>query len=264
MEWISLESRQNPAVKLCASLEQKKARDENDLFVAEGKTLFFDFAQKGLFPKKVFLSQKALSLRDQLDSVLGKRACSCYLLPPFVFEKITSEKGSEGIVSLYSVSDLHKILTWKKKEKFIALENVQDPGNLGTVLRTAAALSFDGVLLVGGADPLGSKAVRASMGAIARIPVQSFEDTASLFRFLKNEKIRSVAATLSSDSVLLPEADLSAPICVLIGNEGKGLSALAQSEADFRCIIPIEGMESLNAAVAASIFMWEIQRRRNE
>ena len=58
MEWISLESRQNPAVKLCASLEQKKARDENDLFVAEGKTLFFDFAQKGLFPQKVFLSQK--------------------------------------------------------------------------------------------------------------------------------------------------------------------------------------------------------------
>jgi len=264
MEWISVESRQNPAVKLCAALEQKKAREENDSFLAEGKTLFFDFAQMGLLPKKVFLSQKALALRDRLDSVLFGSECRCYLLADFVFEKITSEKGSEGIVSLYSVSELKAALPLQRTERLLALENVQDPGNLGTVLRTAAALSFDGVLLVGGADPLGSKAVRASMGAVARIPVRSFSDTSSLFCFLEEAGVRSVAATLASDSVLLPEADLSAPICVLIGNEGNGLSAEAQERASCRCMIPISGMESLNAAVAASIFMWEIQRRGKE
>ena len=156
---------------------------------------------------------------------------------------------------------LSKLFAKEKENRFVALENVQDPGNVGTVIRSAASFGFDGVFLVGGADPFSHKAIRASMGAIASIPVKSFSSVETLFEELKNKKIKTVAAALSDDAVEIGKADLSEPVCVFIGNEGKGLSKFAIEKADEVCIIPIENTESLNAAVAAAVFLWEIKRR---
>lgn len=262
MEWITLSSRQNPAVKLCASLADKKAREKSGLFPAEGETLLFDFAQNGLYPEMLFLSTDAALSPKQIEETIPKTTV-LYSVLPHVFEKMTTEKGSQGVLALYSQKKLAQILPTPQKGFFMALECVQDPGNLGTVLRTACALGFDGVFLVGGADPFSPKAVRASMGALAKIPLQTFSSTADLFDHLEENRIRSVATCLSSDSVPVLETDLSAPLCILVGNEGKGLSELAKQRATFRSIVPIEKMESLNAAVAASLFMWECKRREN-
>lgn len=262
MEWTLLSSRQNPSVKLAFSLHEKKKREETGLFVAEGLTLFFDFAAIGLYPEAVFLSTDAERERERIEKALAPSPETvCYSLLPFVFEKITSEKGSQGIVSVYRRDRFEKALPLCRFEKLIALENVQDPGNLGTVLRTALALGFDGVLLVGGADPFGTKAVRASMGAISRIPRLSFASVHELFSFLREKGVHSVAACLGKDAVSIENATLSSPVCILIGNEGKGLSREAVEGADQRAIIPIQGAESLNAAVAAAIFLWETARR---
>ena len=132
---------------------------------------------------------------------------------------------------------------------------------MGTVIRTASAFGFDGVLLVDCADPFGTKAIRATMGAIAGIPIRSFTSTDELFSFLKAKGVRSVAACLSPNSREIGETDLSEPICVLIGNEGKGLSEKAVASSDCASVIPMETMESLNAASAATVFLWEIRRR---
>lgn len=261
MDWKRIESRANPAVKFAASLCEKKARDREGVFVAEGTTLFFDFCQKGLFPKAIYLSEEAAFLKEKIEAQEGALSAERFLLSASAFEKITEEKGSQGLFCIYSVSDLALIFGEEKKQCFAALENVQDPGNVGTVIRTAASFGFGEVFLVRCADPFSGKAIRASMGAIASIPVRQFSSTEALFEFLKGRKIKAVAAALSEKAIPIEKADLSEPVCILIGNEGKGLSTFAIENADEVSIIPIENTESLNAAAAAAIFLWEIKRR---
>lgn len=260
MDWIAIESRQNPAVKRCAALSDKKARDREGLFLAEGSTILFDLAEKQILPDAVFLSSDKKDLKDRIEASIGTASVRGYLLLPFVFEKITTEKGSEGVVSLYCKEKVLSVLPFPDEGKFVALENVQDPGNVGTVLRTAAALGLDGVITVGGADPFGIKSIRSSMGAFALIPVKSFPSTEEAFSFLKERGVLSVAATLHKDSVPVSELRFLSSACVWIGNEGRGLSSLAVSLSHQKSIIPIFRTESLNAAVAASIFMWEMKK----
>jgi TrmH family RNA methyltransferase len=262
MDWKVIDSRQNPAVKLAASLGDKKARDQEGLFAAEGTTLFFDLARRGITPKSVYLSQKAIFLQEKVEKILEGKDCSCYLLSPTAFEKVTTEKGSEGILSLYSRRELESALSITRWEKLVALENLQDPGNVGTVIRTAAAFGIDGVLLVGCSDPFGPKAVRASMGAIGHIPIKVYSTSDELLGELEKNQVRSVAACLESDSVSIGKADLSGRVCVFIGNEGKGLQKETIARADQKVIIPISGMESLNAAIAAGVFLWEMVKER--
>lgn len=261
MDWKKIESRSNPTVKFAASLADKKFRDREMVFPAEGFTLFFDFAKMGLFPRKVYLSEKASSLRRDVEAVLPETCAELYLLSDTAFEKVTTEKGSQGLVCVYSVSDVQALVPLTRAGKLIALERVQDPGNVGTVIRTASAFGFDGVLLADCADPFGPKAIRATMGAIVGIPILTFPTTAAMFSFLREKNVRTVATCLASDSRPIDETDLSAPVCVLIGNEGKGLSEEAIASCDARSVIPMETMESLNAAVAATVFLWEIKRR---
>jgi TrmH family RNA methyltransferase len=261
MEWKKIESRQNPAVKFAASLADKKIRDREGVFAAEGITLFFDFCGKGLFPKAIYLSEEALPLKEKIDAQKGASGAERFLLSASAFEKVTEEKGSQGILCLYSLADLSKLFAKKAGRRFVALENVQDPGNVGTIIRTAASFGFDGVFLVRGADPFSNKAIRASMGAIASIPIQIFSCVEALFSHLKEAEIKTIAAALSEGAVSIEKADLSEPVCILIGNEGKGLSSFAIENADSVSIIPIENTESLNAAAAATVFLWEVKRR---
>lgn len=261
MDWKKIESRVNPSVKFAASLADKKFRDREGAFAAEGMTLFFDFCKMGLFPRKVYLSEKAASYRPRIEEALGKENPELFLLTDSAFEKVTTEKGSQGIVSVYSVSDVHALKPLIKTERLIALERVQDPGNVGTVIRTASAFDFDGVLLMECADPFGPKTVRATMGALAGIPIRTFSSTKEMHSFLKDKGVRSIAACLAPDSKGIGEADLRGPVCVWIGNEGKGLSDEAIAASDEKAIIPINTMESLNAASAATVFLWEIKRR---
>ena len=260
MEWKKIESRNNPCVKYAASLSDKKTRDREGVFLAEGTTLFSDFAQIGLYPEKVYLSEEAVALKDQVTNLLREQKTQLLLLAPHVFEKITTEKGSQGIVSLYSRKALSEILPLCKFSRLVAMEKIQDPGNVGTIIRSAASFGFDGVILVDSSDPFGAKAVRASMGAVAHIPVISFSTTALAFDFLKEKNVRSVAAALTESALPITETDLSSPICIWIGNEGKGLSPEAVSLCDCASIIPIENTESLNAAAAAAIFLWEVKK----
>lgn len=264
MQWTVIESRQNPTVKRCAALSEKKARDKEGMFSAEGSTIFFDLAHLGIYPKAVFLSSDREDLKRRVEECIGKTEVKAYLLAPFVFEKITSEKGSEGIVSLYEKEAVTAQLPFPDRGRFIALENLQDPGNVGTILRTAAALGFDGVITVGGADPFGGKCIRSSMGAFAMIPVKSFSTTEDAFSHLRERGVFSVAACLAEDSSVITEISFPPSVCVWIGNEGKGLSETAISLADKKSIIPISRAESLNAAVAAGVFMWEIARRGDQ
>ena len=261
MDWNVIDSRQNPAVKFASCLTEKKYRDKYGVFLAEGKTILAELVSSGISPKAVYLSREArLSVRET-DEILGEAPSERYLLSASAFEKITTEKGSEGIVSLFYHSDIETLFASKPLSRLVALETVQDPGNVGTILRSAAALGFDAVLTVSCADPFSPKAIRASMGAVAHIPVKNFSDTAALFSFLRDYHIISVAAALHENAKPIHELSLSEPFCILIGNEGKGLSREAILLADECSVIPIQNVESLNAAAAATIYLWEFGKK---
>ncbi len=265
MEWIPITSRQNPLIKKVSGLKEKKNRTAENSFPVEGATILKEALQAGKVPEAVFVSAgSAEKLEPLLRACLPEGFSALYKTEDFVFEKITSEKGSEGILSVFSYSETDLPLPFDKGGFYLALENVQDPGNIGAVLRSAAAFGCGGVFLCGGADPYGPKAVRASMGAVFRMPVRFFETSTALLAFLKENGIFSVAATLSSQAVSIKEIQFPDPVCVWIGNEGQGLSESAVAGADSLCIIPIENMESLNAAAAAAIFLWELKKKTGE
>lgn len=264
MDWKEIESRQNPLVKFASSLGEKKTRDREEVFSCEGATIFFDLCKAGVFPETLFLSADKIHLKEKVETALSEHDCQTVLLSPGAFEKISTEKASEGILTLYSQKKISRALPVLHWRRLVALENVQDPGNVGTVIRTAAALGFDGVLLVGGADPFGPKAVRASMGAFARIPILSFSDTKSLFSALEEKGVRSIASCLAPEAKQIGQTLFQEPVCVLIGNEGSGLTPEAQAWATEKSRIPMSAMESLNAAAAGAIFLWEIARRSDQ
>ena len=261
MVWNRIESRQNDAVKFAAGLFDKRARDKAGAFCADGFSIFFDLAAAGVFPACVYLSDTAVSMRQSIERALSPDTlCRLYLLSETAFEKITSEKGSEGIVSVYEKRAVHTANPLRAFRRLIALENLQDPGNVGSIVRSAAAFGCDGVLLCGGADPFGPKAVRASMGAFARIPLAVFSNADLALDFLEEKSVRSLASCLSSEALTPRQMNTAPPVCLWIGNEGSGLSPAVLLRAHQKIMIPMQYMESLNAACAASVLLWEMTK----
>lgn len=260
MEWIEITSRQNAAVKTAASLRMKKNRDALGLFLLEGFTFFADLVEKGIEPEAVFVSADKTALMEKTAALLQNSRARAYRVLPFVFEKLTEEKGSEGIVSLYSNRGIGTLGRVEKFGKLIALENVQDPGNVGAILRCAAALGFDGAFTVSGADPYSPRALRAGAGGTFQIPVQSFSSSEKLIAHLKEHGVKIYGATLHEKAVLPAACDFGAPFCIALGNEGGGLSEAFVQSADEKVMIPMQNVESLNVASAAAILMWEAVR----
>lgn len=148
--------------------------------------------------------------------------------------------------------------------RILLAENMQDPGNVGTMIRTAAAFGFDGVLLAGAcADPWGPKAVRASMGAVFRLAVREETDTVFAVEALREAGIPVYAAALSEENLTAGRFPFPGSLALAIGNEGHGLSNTLLNAADKVVRIPMApGSESLNAAAAAAVLMWEVYRGR--
>ena len=257
MEWMDLSSRQNPAVKRVVSLRDKKARDSAGLFAVEGIRFIGDLSRDGIYPESLFLCESARISPDRAATFAGKNTM-LYLVSSGVYEKISLEQAGEGVLAVYDKACLPAPSDAEKR--VLALEGVQDPGNVGACIRSAAALGFDEVWLSGCADPLGPKALRASMGAVFRTPVKILSSGEEILSLAREKGLYSVAACLSDDAVPLNAVALKGPVCLLIGNEGHGLSQTVSRGADQRAVIPMAGMESVNAAAAAAIFMWEAVR----
>ncbi|HPR79524.1 MAG TPA: RNA methyltransferase, partial [Candidatus Limiplasma sp.] len=147
-------------------------------------------------------------------------------------------------------------------DKVILLENVQDPGNVGTILRTADASGFQTCILTPGcADPFSPKALRATMGSVFRVPCVQSDDAAQTVLTLKTAGYAVLASVLDGED-FYNRPKLPQKVCVIIGNEGAGITPQTVAEATHRFRLPMRGgAESLNAAVAAAILMYEIAMR---
>lgn len=248
---IKITSRKNALVLSALDLHDKKTRDREGLFFTEGRKLYLEGLLWGNTPKTVFITEAYYEKHPDIT------ADETFLVTPDVYEKISDEKSPEGIFAVFKKPEIKAL----KKSSVILLEGIQDPGNLGTILRSAVAFGVSEVLTVGCADVFSPKTVRSTMGAVFKIPTRSFEDIDSAVEYARKVSDKIIATALHPDSIPLEEIDTSYA-AIMIGSEGRGLGERAVSLADEKVIIPMENTESLNASVAASICMYHSMMKR--
>ncbi len=266
MEQNRITSRQNETARRAAALARSgEERRTQGKFLCEGARLCRDAVLSGLSVESCFYTEQAgEKYKDYLSPILS--ACrESYLIEEHVAELLSSTKASQGI---FCVCGWPKRLlpeaVWEPEQApLLVLENLQDPGNLGTVFRTAEALGIGQVVLLGECcDPLSPKVLRASMGAVFRLRLRAEKESEKLCKLLKNQGFQLHAAVPDASARRVTEIDFSDGLhAVYIGNEGSGLTAETIAFCHDRVTIPMAGRaESLNASAAATILLWEMQR----
>ncbi|KIR02239.1 RNA methyltransferase, TrmH family [Lachnospiraceae bacterium TWA4] len=252
-------SANNPRLKELTLLQKKsKARRESGLFIEEGIRMFREIPRDCL--KEVYVSE-SFSQKEEMKELTVEPI----VVSDSVFNTLTDTISPQGILAVvkqknYAVEDL---LTASENPVFLMLENIQDPGNLGTMMRTAEAANVTGVFLSkGSVDMYNPKVVRATMGAIFRLPFVYVEDFISLIEQMEKRQIEIYAACLEG-AVSYDVPTYKSPCGLIIGNEGNGISRQVLDVVKNHIKIPMEGQaESLNAAICAAVYMYEIYRQR--
>ncbi len=258
----------NPKVKLAAGLHQKKHRESNGLFLAEGLRLAEMALDSGWEIQCCYYTEAAASAK-RVNALLVtlEESCPLYEVPDHVFRRISETDSPQGVLLVMKQPEvfveLEELL--KKECPLIAvLDNVRDPGNVGTILRTADAVAVDGVVLLGDtADIFSSKTVRSSMGSVFHVPVVSHVTYDAFFGELERRKIPLLAAALDSSADIYFRQDLSGAAVIVFGNEANGVSGDVLTHSK-KIYIPIRGKaESLNVASAAAVILYEAFRQRS-
>lgn len=259
METIA--SKDNPKVRSYIKLaSQKKERMASGRFVLEGVKLLEEAVWSGLGIESVFITEGCLeSGRGELG-VLRELSEKTFLVAGAAADRIFQSQSPQGVGAVCRIPVREPVLT--DQGRYLGLWNIQDPGNVGTMIRTAEALGFDGVIVSeNSCDLFSPKTVRAAMGALFRMPLLRTD----MALFLKENKgvLHSFASVVDPSAPLLTETEFPGGSLMLIGNEGNGLSPEQVALCDERITIPMKGRtESFNAAMAATILMWEMTRSR--
>ena len=257
MEMIS--SRPNSAVKDAVRLKDRAERESSGRFFCEGVHLAEEFLRFGKPVERVFATPDAYEKNGALLDSFSDRLT---LVTPEVYSKLSDERAPQGIFIVAPYLDNVSDSSVKIKKRNVILDSVRDPGNVGTVLRTAAAFGIDRVILGGCADVYSSKTVRASMGALFCVDIVVTDDLAREVSAITDAGCGVYAAMLSGDAQILSCGSLPDDFSVVIGNEGSGVSDRIAALCTGYIRIPQSTCaESLNAAVAASVFMWEMRKR---
>lgn len=249
----------NSKYKLVKSLLLKKNRVKNGLYTVEGIKSVSDAVNAKSDIKMIFISDKLLN-NENISKFYDK---NCFIVKDEMFNNICDTQTPQGILAVISIEN--KMLEYDKNKMYICCDNVKDPGNLGTIIRTADAAGFGGVLLMGEcADLYNPKTVRASMGSFFHIPVYENVESDDIVK-MKNDGFKFYCGTLSDNTIDYTDADFKNPFIICVGNEATGISEEVISLSDNCLKIPIEGMaESLNVGVAAAVFMYEAVRCRKK
>lgn len=264
-------SRNNPTVKFAASLKEKKGRDREGVFIAEGEKLTYEAINAALPLTHIFISlskaERILPRIRELDGRKEHKNTTVILLEDSTFEKISTENSPQGVISVIKHLDFFSHLDIIYKEEFsierygrsIAFCSLRDPGNLGSAIRSAVAFGVDHIILSKDcADVYNPKTVRGAMGSLFRVKITRVESLVDYIKSMQFCNRRVYAAELTEDAVSLNEADFTATDAFIIGNEGHGVAPEVSEACDGSVYIPIcTKTESLNASVAAAIFMWE-------
>ena len=264
-------SRSNPIAKQIASLTDKKWRDRLGLFIAEGEKLTFEALKSELPVVQIVVSESKWGIAgDILERVKYSdlyEKCELIQVSDNVFEKISTEKAPQGIISVIKHLDFFRKMDIIYKEEFflkpeeraLLLCSVRDPGNLGAIIRSAAAFGVEHIVMSDDcADIYNSKTIRSAMGSVFSIRVTKVSRMDSFINVAQENGRRVFAAELREGAVSISDIDIKKSDIFMIGNEGHGIPADLSKQATGSVYIPIASItESLNASVAAAVFMWE-------
>lgn len=249
-------SRKNPLIVRMAKLSDKNARDAEGLFRLDGIKLFAEAVKNGVKINYAFATREVLA-----DPGLDFSSCGeVFEVTGEVLDRLTDEKAPQGIVT---VAQKFKPQTRPQtaSHRSLLLSSIRDPGNVGTIIRSARAFGLDMIYLSSDcADVFSPKTLRASMGMLFSQPFEIVDNELELIERLKREGCAVYAAALGRDAQRLGELELPKRVCFAVGNEGHGLSEELIDACTGCVIIPMEeGCESLNAAGAAGILAWEMR-----
>lgn len=254
-------SRKNAAVLTAAALADKKQRDKTGLFAFEGIKLLEDALRSGTEVEGVFATERAY---ERYAGVLAEVAGVLTLVTDEVYAKLSFENAPQGVFTVAKKREKRE-KTYGERAFALFLDTVGDPGNLGTIIRSADAFGADTVFVgEGSADIYNPKTVRATMGSLFRVDVRVCADIAGDIAALRAQGFEVYAAMLDKTSKNLCDLPLEkGKIAFVVGNEGHGVSEKVRSACTGSVIIPMsDGPESLNAAISASILSWEVFRSR--
>ncbi len=257
-----ISSRTNEYIIKCNGFHDRKKRQSAGVFIFEGVKLFSEAISRGVhFESVIFTPNNKELCINKLTGYSGD--FRLIEVNESVYQKLSSEKSPSGIFCVAKAIDkIHKTATIYRRENSgakIVLSCLQDPGNLGTVIRTASAFSFDEIIIDSSSvDIYNEKTVRASMGTVFSQRITRVDDCKQAIKELQKNGYTVYGAALAENSVPLNKVDCNKTTCFVIGNEGHGLSASILECCDGSVIIPMPGgAESLNASIAASLLMWE-------
>ncbi len=250
-------SRDNARIKYACRLSASAAfRRSEGRFFAEGRKLCPELA-RGAELEILFYTAAAAEKCPELSGLPGQH----YLVEDHVADKLAGVPAHQGVFGVFR-TPVHTLDEMKAGGRYLALESVQDPGNVGTLLRSAAAFGFDGVILSEGcASPYAPKTLRASMGAAVQLPVIETGERPPVIAQPRANGIECLAAARYY-SQPLGAAQTAGPggVCVVIGSEGQGLTEATISACDRTVRIPMtDRVESLNAGIAGSILLWHFR-----
>ncbi|MDR1892115.1 MAG: RNA methyltransferase [Oscillospiraceae bacterium] len=285
---VKITSRESEKIKQIVKLQSSaKERRRSGLFVIEGFRLCHDALSSGARIRSVYFAESA---HQEAESFLNKsaavsadkydfsecfkkvsretrkqstgqflRQAQTYILPDGLFQKIADTENPQGILLICEIAKC--VPEVKRGGRFLLLENISNPQNLGTIARSAEAFGMEGLFLSENCcDVFSPKAMRAAMGAFFRLPFETVELEAVCER-LKSAGIPTFAAIVADDALPVTRADFSAGAGIAIGNEGAGLTDALTAACTRTITVPMVGRaESLNAAAAAAVLMWESRR----
>lgn len=259
-EFIEISSKDNPLIKFVSLLQSSaKHRKENNLFVLEGLRICDDAYQNNIKFDKLIVTKSATQKHYEYINRFATVSQSCYVLRDDLFKKISDTNSPQGIIAVAKIPETNGNIS--SRGRYVALENLADPSNLGAIARTAEALGVSGIILsADSCDPYAPKSLRSSMGTLLRVPVYIVDD---IVEFICKNNLRAFACVVDKDAASITSQEFKDGDILLIGNEANGLSNDTKQAAYCNITIKMHGKaESLNAAAAAAIAMWEMVKER--
>lgn len=255
-----IQSKDNKTIKHIISLQQRKYRQKFGEYTVEGIRAVTDIGKKD-FLRSILIRE---SKRSELEPLVqtGFTVSSVYVVQDPIFDKIEHSVNGQGILGIAKkcVNDLHSLIV--EDGLYVALDGVQDPGNLGTIIRTAVAAGAKGIfLLKGTVDPYNEKCVRSTMSALCNIPI--FEDVtlSEFYDFIKDNTIKTYVTSLDNAKPY-HTISYSKRTMIILGNEGNGVSRDIIEMCDQAITIPMYGdIESLNVSIAAALCMYKVREQ---
>lgn len=254
-------SKDNPIIKLYQKLSLfKKERLQYGLFVLEGQRIVEDaIKESGGVTYLIFTKQAVEKYGEEMFQA-DLRDAKTIVISNELGKKISSTETTQGVFAICRMP-VKKMPVFCDNGRYIVLYGLQDPGNVGMIIRTADALGIDGIILSGSCDLYSPKVIRSTMGSVFRTNIFIENDTDSLFAMLENNRIMTSAAVIDSDAEDITRCSFFGRQAVFIGNEGSGLPNDIALRCGRRITIPMNGrINSLNAAMAAGILMWELKK----